>query len=108
MRIPFALLMMLTTAASGVMDAPSAGTRGRAAPRGRGSATAATPAPAMVDCPSLLGEGVQTKRSFCDVLTGRDTAEGIIIKLPPHTGPLTLRFDLHNRHTYSEELIKTN
>jgi hypothetical protein len=51
---------------------------------------------------------VQTKRSFCDVLTGRDQAEGIIIKLPPHTGPVTLRFDLHNRHTYSEELIKTN
>ena len=62
----------------------------------------------MFDCPSLLGEGVQTKRSFCDVLTGRDTAEGIIVKLPPHTGPVTLRFDLHNRHTYSEELIKTN
>ena len=62
----------------------------------------------MFECPSLLGEGVQTKRSFCDVMTGRDTAEGIIIMLPPHTGPVTLRFDLHNRHTYSEELIKTN
>jgi hypothetical protein len=62
----------------------------------------------MFDCPSLLGEGVQTKRSFCDVLTGRDAGEGIIIKLPPHTGPVTLKFDLHNRHTYSEELIKTN
>jgi hypothetical protein len=108
MRIPFALLMMLTTAASGMMDAQSAGTRGRAAPRGRASAPATKTEPAMFDCPSLLGEGVQTKRSFCDVLTGRDTAEGIIIKLPPHTGPLTLRFDLHNRHTYSEELIKTN
>jgi hypothetical protein len=42
------------------------------------------------------------------VLTGRDTAEGIIIALPSHTGPVILRFDLHNRHTYSEELIKTN
>ena len=62
----------------------------------------------MFECLSLLGEGVQTKRSFCDVMTGRDTAEGIIIKLPPHTGPVTLRFDLHNRHTYSEELVKTN
>ena len=28
--------------------------------------------------------------------------------LPPHTGPVTLTFDLHNRHTYSEELSKTN
>ena len=63
--------------------------------------------PAVVECPSLLGEGVTTKRSFCDVLTGRDPAEGVIIKLPPHTGPVTLTFDLHNRHTYSEELIKT-
>ena len=64
--------------------------------------------PAMFDCPSLLGEGVQTRRSFCDVLAGRDSAAGIIIPLPPHTGPVTLIFDLHNRHTYSEELIKSN
>ncbi|MGH3063993.1 MAG: hypothetical protein ACRDMK_06605, partial [Gaiellaceae bacterium] len=45
---------------------------------------------------------------FCDVLTGRDPADGIIIKLPPYTGTATLTFDLHNRHLYSEELIKTN
>ena len=45
---------------------------------------------------------------FCDVLIGRDPAGGIIIALPPHTGPVTLTFDLHNRHTYSEELVKTN
>ena len=64
--------------------------------------------PALFDCPSLLGDGVRTERSFCDVLTGRDTADGIIIELPPHTGPVTLTFDLHNRHTYSEELIRTN
>jgi len=64
--------------------------------------------PALVDCPSPLGEGVQTRRVFCDVLTDRDPAAGIIIKLPPHTGPVTLTFDLHNRHTYSEDLIKTN
>ena len=63
---------------------------------------------AVVQCPSLLGEGVQTKRSFCDVLTGRDPAGGILISLPPHIGPVTLTFDLHNRHTYSEELVKTN
>ncbi|MGH9254746.1 MAG: hypothetical protein ACRD3C_09260 [Vicinamibacterales bacterium] len=64
--------------------------------------------PAVVECPSLLGEGVKTRRSFCDVLTGRDPMAGVIIRLPPHTGPVTLTFDLHNRHTYSEELIKTN
>jgi hypothetical protein len=75
--------------------------------RGRGPAPPALKTePAVVECPSLLGEGVTTKRSFCDVLIGRDPAAGIIIKLPPHTGDVILTFDLHNRHTYSEELIK--
>src|SRR5262245_63975290 len=67
-----------------------------------------TKEPAMLQCPSALGEGVRTRLSFCDVLTGRDPADGIIIPLPPHVGPVTLTFDLHNRHTYSEELVKTN
>jgi hypothetical protein len=31
---------------------------------------------------------------------------GILIKLPPHRGPVTLRFNLHNRHTYSEEEVR--
>ena len=30
----------------------------------------------------------------------------MIIAIPPHTGPATLTFDLHNRHTYSEEDVK--
>jgi hypothetical protein len=64
--------------------------------------------PAMIACPQVLGDGIKTQRLFCDVLIGRDPAAGIIITLPPHTGPVTLRFDLHNRHTYSEELVKTN
>lgn len=64
--------------------------------------------PAPLQCPSVLGTGVRTTRMFCDVLTGRDPADGIIIMLPPHTGDVTLTFDLHNRHTYSEELIKAN
>ena len=64
--------------------------------------------PAMLTCPYVLGEGVQTKRTFCDVPIGRDPAQGILIPLPPHTGPVTLRFDLHNRHTYSEELSKSS
>jgi len=64
--------------------------------------------PAMVACPQVLGEGVRTKRQFCDVLIGRDPAGGILITLPPHAGPVTLSFDLHNRHTYSEELVKAN
>jgi hypothetical protein len=64
-------------------------------------------APAMV-CPALLGVGVETKLTFCDVLTGRDPTEGVLIPLPPHTGPVTLTFNLHNRHTYSEEQVKAN
>jgi hypothetical protein len=61
---------------------------------------------ADVICPALLGIGVKTKLSFCDVMTGRNPMEGVLIKLPPHSGPVTLTFDLHNRHTYSEEQIK--
>jgi hypothetical protein len=64
--------------------------------------------PAMINCPQVLGEGVQTKQTFCDVQIGRDPAAGITIALPPHTGAVTLTFDLHNRHTYSEELVKAN
>jgi hypothetical protein len=62
--------------------------------------------PEMI-CPTPLGMGVVTKRAFCDVMAGRDPAAGILIKLPPHTGPVKLSFDLHNRHTYSEEQART-
>src|SRR5688500_17261862 len=64
--------------------------------------------PAQVECPSVLGTGLTTRRTYCDVLTGRTPADGIVIKLPPHTGDVTITFDLHNRHTYSEELAKTS
>jgi hypothetical protein len=57
-------------------------------------------------CPSELGVGVSTKRHFCDVLTGRDPAEGILVPIPPHTGPVTLSFELHNRATYSEDQLQ--
>src|SRR5262245_60864119 len=59
-----------------------------------------------MSCPASLGTGVKTKVIFCDVMTGRDPMEGIRIKLPPHKGTVTLTFDLHNRHTYSEEQVK--
>lgn len=64
--------------------------------------------PAAITCPNPLGDGVQSKKSFCDVLTGRAPADGILVTIPPHTGAATLTFDLHNRHMYSEELIKSN
>jgi hypothetical protein len=60
-----------------------------------------------VKCPSLLGMGVKTIRSFCDVPAGTDPQQGIVVTFPPHAGPATLSFDVHARHTYSEELTKS-
>jgi hypothetical protein len=65
-----------------------------------------TVAPADLSCPTPLGPGITSKLAYCDVLTGRDPKAGIIVRLPPHRGLLTLRFDLHNRHTYSDEQVK--
>jgi hypothetical protein len=62
--------------------------------------------PAMLNCPSILGDGVQTSRTYCDVQIGNDAAAGIIVTLPAHAGDVTLLFDLHNRHTYSEDLVR--
>ena len=62
--------------------------------------------PAKTTCPATLGKGVVSGRVFCDVLTGRDPAEGILIAVPAHTGTATLTFDLHNRHTYSEQQVQ--
>jgi hypothetical protein len=59
-------------------------------------------------CPTPLGTGVTTKLAFCDVMSERDPAAGVIIRFPEHKGPITLTFDLHNRHTYSEEQVKGN
>jgi hypothetical protein len=61
-----------------------------------------------VMCPTPLGIGVATKLSFCDVMTGRDPSAGVLIPIPPHKGPVTLTFDLHNRHMYSDEQMKAN
>jgi hypothetical protein len=62
--------------------------------------------PAQVRCSELLGTGVKTSATFCFVLAGRDPADGLLITVPPHTGTATLTFDLHNRHTYSEEEMR--
>jgi hypothetical protein len=100
-----AWLVVLLTAATGGAQTHTPGT----APRRR---PAAAPVPAAqtvdadVDCPAPLGVGVTTHQKFCDVLTGRDPSAGVRIKFPPHSGPVTLTFDLHNRHTYSEEEVQ--
>lgn len=59
--------------------------------------------PAKVQCRETLGTGVRTSASYCFVLAGRDPAQGVIVTIPPHAGPAWLLFNLHNRHTYSEE-----
>ena len=61
--------------------------------------------PAEVQCPSVLGVGVDTDRVYCDVLVGTEIADGIQVVIPPHRGPATLTFTLHGRHTYSEEAV---
>jgi hypothetical protein len=66
-----------------------------------------TRVPATMVCPAELGVGVTTKRRYCDVLTGTDPTQGVIVTVPPHRGAATLSFELHNRHTYSAELVKT-
>ncbi len=62
--------------------------------------------PAKVQCRESLGIGVRSKESYCFVLSGRDPVDGVIVTIPAHAGPATLTFDLHNRHTYSEEDVK--
>lgn len=57
-------------------------------------------------CPTELGAGINTGRRFCDVLTGNDPKLGVLVTIPPHRGPITISFELHNRHTYSAELVK--
>ncbi len=102
MRLASALLISCVVAATWPVAAQTRrSTPARRAPAPAPAATK-TETPEM-RCPAELGTGVTTKRSFCDVLIGRDPAAGVIITLPPHRGDVTLSFDLHNRHTYSAE-----
>ena len=84
----------------------------RPAPKAPARKVAPPPAPQLsriqadLSCPSELGLGVKTRRRYCDVLTGRDPKGGVLVTIPPHRGPVTLTFELHNRHTYSEEQVK--
>ena len=61
--------------------------------------------PAEVECPSVLGIGVDTDRTYCDVQIGDEIADGVIVRIPPHRGPATVTFTLHGRHTYSEDEV---
>jgi hypothetical protein len=107
MRTAGLILLILSMTMS--IDASQQQQRRRPAPApARKPAPAVTlkVAPATVKCPELLGTGVRTGASYCFVLAGREPGEGVLVSIPPHTGPATLMFDLHNRHTYSEEDIR--
>lgn len=108
MRRVSVLLLLLLAVAPPAVEAQASR---RAAPARRAPKPAAKPAtprrePAKVTCPATLGTGVSTRRVFCDVLIGRDPAEGVRVAIPAHRGTATLTFDLHNRHTYSEEQMR--
>ena len=97
--LPVVILLI----APALLDAQTRRTTRKPAPP---AARKMTTAPADMSCPTPLGVGVTTKFVYCDVLTGRDPKGGIIIKLPARRGVLTLRFNLHARHTYSEEEVR--
>src|SRR5262245_38872361 len=100
MRRAIAIAMLLTASLSAQTRRPPA----------RKPPPAAPPKTITPDltCPTPLGVGVKTRVAFCEVMAGRDPAGGVLITVPPHKGPATLTFDLHNLHTYSEEQVKAN
>ena len=59
--------------------------------------------PAEVWCPSVLGIGVATQMPYCDILVQVEPELGIRVVLPSRRGDATLSFNLHNRHTYSQQ-----
>jgi hypothetical protein len=107
MRLAIALVCAITFTVL-ALDAQTPKTT----PKKSTPAPKAPPAPlsriqAELKCSSELGVGVATARRFCDVLTGADPKEGVLVTIPPHRGPVTISFELHNRHTYSAELVKS-
>lgn len=111
MRILAAVLVLLAACSSAaISDAqtrrqPTRSSKAKPKPKPAPAAPPKTE-PASVKCPESLGTGVRHPVSYCFVLAGRDPAQGVIVTIPPHTGDATLRFNLHNRHTYSEEQMK--
>lgn len=107
MRLAWLLVTAFAIAIPGV-DAQTRRTTKK--PPARAAKKAPEPDPVRVQaewkCAAELGRGVATSRQFCDVLTGNDPTEGVLVTIPPHRGPVTISFDLHNRHTYSAELVK--
>jgi hypothetical protein len=66
------------------------------------SVLATSPVPDVTtafSCSVDLGVGIKSKRKFCDIVISTLPKDGVTMTIPPHTGPTTLRFDLHNRYT---------
>jgi hypothetical protein len=89
-----------------LLGAPVFAQTRRPAPRKPPPAAAPKKVAPDVACPAPLGVGLKTHLAFCEVMAGRDPAGGVLIQVPPHKGPATLTFDLHNLHTYSEEQVR--
>jgi hypothetical protein len=103
------LVCVVAPAAAQTTKAPAkktSSTARKTQPARKAAPVAPTRMQAALQCPSVLGTGVGTGRAFCDVLAGREPLDGILVAIPPHRGPVTLSFELHNRHTYSEDLVK--
>src|SRR5574341_1554264 len=107
MRLAWLLVTALVIAIPSV-DAQTRRTTKKAPARAAKKAPEPEPVHTQAEwrCPTELGTGVNTGRRFCDVLTGSDPKAGVLVTIPPHRGPVTISFDLHNRHTYSDELVK--
>lgn len=96
--------LQVSAAGAGAAASPQ---RRRAPARAPAPPVPLTSAPAKVTCPEVLGPGVKSGASYCFVLAASDPARGVLIAIPRHAGPATLSFDLHNRHTYSEEDVRS-
>lgn len=90
-------------AVGALVSGAAAQTRQR--PPTRSAASARSTEAAALECPHVLGRGVATQRSFCDIEASADPSTGALVSLPPHRGAVTLSFELHNRHMYSAELV---
>jgi hypothetical protein len=101
MRGVVLLLLIVSLAVPGVADAQR-----RRTPVKKPVPVPLKTEPADLKCPESLGTGVKTGASYCFVLAGRDPAQGVLVTIPRHAGPATLLFELHNRHTYSEEDVR--
>src|SRR4051812_50076629 len=59
-----------------------------------------------ITCASLIGMGVKTVRSFCDVPAGRGPAQGVFVALPPPSGTGTPALGLPARDLFFREEVK--